>query len=111
MAITPDFELIYSAATTSLAAGVATDIDIPAAGARRVTITLKNSGSTNAVTALTLATIPLVTPGAARSITTDIPLAAGAALTITLVDEPCSTIRLTATSTSGTTVTVEAVGR
>lgn len=111
MATTPEFDLYHTAAATALAAGVATDIDIPAAGATRVTITLQNSGATNAITALTLTTIPLATPGAARSITTGIPLAAGAALTIGLVDEPCSTIRLTVNSASGTTATVEAVGR
>ena len=111
MTVTPLFLCHYAAQATALPAGVATDIDIPAAGARAVEITLKNSGSTNAITALTLTTIPLATPGAARSITTGIPLAAGVAPTIGLVDEPCSTIRLTVTSASGTTATVEAVGR
>lgn len=111
MATQPTFALNYPATSTTLSAGVATAIDIPAAGANRVTITFKNTGATNAVTALTIATIPLSVPGAARGITTGIPLAAAGSLTINVVDEPCSTIRLTATSTSGTTVSVEAVGQ
>lgn len=108
--VTPPFLCLYPAQAHALAAGVATDIDIPTGGARSVEVTLKNSGSTNAITALTVTTIPLVTPGAARSVTTGIPLAAAGALTISVTDEPCVTVRLTVTSTSGTTATVEAVG-
>ena len=108
--VTPPFLCHYAAQAHALAAGVATDIDIPTNGARAVEITLKNTGSTNAITALTVTTIPLVTPGAARSVTTGIPLAAAGALTISVTDEPCVTVRLTVTSTSGTTATVEAVG-
>lgn len=108
--VTPLFLCHYAAQATALPAGVATDIDIPAAGARAVEITLKNSGATNAITALTVTTIPLVTPGAARAVTTGLPLAAGGALTISVTDEPCMTLRLTVTSAAGTTATVEAVG-
>lgn len=108
--VTPPFLCLYPAQQHALAAGVATDIDIPAGGARAVEVTLKNSGSTNAITALTVTTIPLVTPGGARSVSDGIPLAAGAALTISITDEPCVTLRMTVTSTSGTTATVEAVG-
>jgi hypothetical protein len=110
MTVTPLFLCHYAAQAHTLAAGVATDIDIPAGGARAVEITLKNSGAVNAITALAVTTIPLVTPGGARSVATGIPLAAAGALTISITDEPCVTIRLTVTSTAGTTATVEAVG-
>lgn len=108
--VTPNFLCHYKAQAHTLAAGVATTIDIPTGGAKSVEITLRNSGSTNAITAVTVATIPLVTPGGARAVSTGLPLAAGSALTITVTDEPCSAIRLTLTSPSGTTATVEAVG-
>lgn len=101
----------YTKAGIALAAGVATDVDIPIDGAADWQIVLKNTGSTNAVTALSVARIPLTLPGPAESVATGIPLAHGDSLRIAGEREPISVLRLTLTSTSGTTVTVEAGGR
>lgn len=103
----------YPAVSRTLAAGVATDIDIAINGATNWTLVLRNTGATNAVTALTIAVSPLGTLfEAAASVTTGIPLAASTSLAaIVGSNEPCLTVRLTLTSTSGTTVSVEGVGR
>jgi hypothetical protein len=98
-------------ATATLAAGVATEIDLNLNGSTNWTIVLRNTGG-NAVTALTVAVSPLGTLfEAAASITTGIPLAGGTSLAaIVGSSEPARTVRLTATSTVGTTVSVEALG-
>lgn len=100
-------------ATATLPAGVATPVDIPINGACDWTLVVRNTGATNAVTALTIAVSPLGTLfEAAASITTGIPLAASTSLAaIVGSNEPCLTARLTLTSTSGTTVSIEGVGR
>lgn len=98
--------------TSTLAAGVATTIDVPLNGSTNWTIALRNTGATNAVTALTIAVSPL--GGifeAAASVTSGIPLAAATSLAaIVGSNEPATTARLVVTSTSGTTVSVEALG-
>lgn len=97
--------------TATLNAGVATDVDIPLQGAVNWTIVVRNTGGANAVTAATIAVSPNTLFGAAASITSGIPLAAGASLPeIVGSNEPCNTARLTLTSTSGTTVSVEWIG-
>ena len=106
-----DYTCAFST-TATLAAGVALDVDIPIDGATDWSIVVKNTGATNAVTALTIAISHAVLFEASASVTTGIPLAAGATLSaIRGSDEPCKTARLTLTSTSGTTVAVEAGGR
>lgn len=110
MATIPTFEALRSSAVTALAAGVATDVDIATGGAKTLTVSILNSGA-NPITALSVATIPVTLAGNARSITTGIPLAAAGRLTITLVDEPCTTLRLTLTSAVGSSATIEAVGQ
>jgi hypothetical protein len=101
----------YTKAGISLAAGVATDVDVPIDGAADWQVIVKNTGSTNAVTALSVTRIPLTLPGPAESVSTGIPLAHGDSLRIAGSREPLSVLRLTLTSTSGTTVSVEAGGR
>ena len=98
--------------TTTLAAGVATVLDIPINGCTNWQIILRNTGATNAVTAATIAVSSLGTLfSAAASITTGIPLAAVTSLdAIVGSSQPCLTARLTLTSTSGTTVSLEMVG-
>jgi hypothetical protein len=98
--------------TTALAAGVATVFDIPINGCTNWQIILRNTGATNDVTAATIATSSLGTLfSAAASITTGIPLAAVTSLgAIVGSSQPCLTARLTLTSTSGTTVSLEMVG-
>lgn len=110
MATIPTFEALRSSAVTTLAAGVATDVDIATGGAKTLTVSILNSGA-NPITALSVATIPVTLAGNARAISTGIPLAASGRLTITLVDEPCTTLRLTLTSTVGSSATIEAVGQ
>jgi len=106
-----DFRCKFSQTGIALAAGVATDVDVPIDGAADWQIVLKNTGSTNAVTALSVTRIPLTLPGPAESVSTGIPLAHGDSLRIAGSREPLSVLRLTLTSTSGTTVSVEAGGR
>jgi hypothetical protein len=107
-----EFRCNYQASIT-LAAGVAQAIDIPIDGAADWSVVVRNTGSSNAVTAASLALSPLGTLfGAAASITDGIPLAAGASLAPVIgTNQPVKTARLTLTSTSGTTVSIEAGGR
>ena len=101
------------AANHTLAPGVALDIDIPVDGARDWMFALKNTGATNDVTAMTVARYPLGTGEIGDdpvSVSTGIPLAAGAALPIEGTSEPVTTLRVTLTSTSGTTVRIAGGG-
>lgn len=104
----PSATLASYSTTATLAAGVATAIDLPINGAANWTIVVRNTGATNAVTAATIAvSVDGTIFSAASSITTGIPLAAVTSLTeIVGSNEPCLTARLTLTSTSGTTVSV-----
>lgn len=99
--------------SATLSAGVATTVDVPIDHARDWSIVVTNTGGTNAVTALTVAVSPLGTRfEAPASVSSGIPLAAGASLAaIRGQGEPVKTVRLSLTSTSGTTVAIEAVGR
>lgn len=106
-----DFRCNYLRTGIALAAGVATDVDVPIDGAADWQVIVKNTGATNAVTALSVTRLPLTLPGPAESVSTGIPLAHGDSLRIAGEREPISVLRLTLTSTSGTTVTVEAGGR
>jgi len=87
-------------------------VDVPIAGARWWLVVIANTGSTNPVTGLTVAASPLGSLfEAATSVTTGLPLAAGDALPGIRGDgEPVTTLRLVLTSTSGTTVSIEAGG-
>ena len=97
--------------TITLAAGVAQDVHVPIDGARAWCIVVKNTGATNDVTALSLYRSPLGTLfGPATAVTAGIPLAHGDALEVRGEHEPLTTLRLTLTSTSGTTVSLEAAG-
>jgi hypothetical protein len=97
-------------ATQALAAGVPVTVDVPINGARHWMIVVSNTGA-NAVTALTVASSPLGSLFEdATAVTSSIPLAAGSALSIRGTDEPVTTHRLVLTSTSGTTVSIEAGG-
>ena len=98
-------------ATATLVAATPLAIDIPINGCTNWTIVLRNTGATN-VTAATIAVSALGTLfSAAASITTGIPLAAATSLdTIVGSSQPCLTARLTLTSASGTTVSIEMVG-
>jgi DNA-binding IclR family transcriptional regulator len=109
VATIPTFEAYRASASTALAAGVATSVDIPTGGSRSLSVSLLNGGS-NPITAISITTIPVSVAGAARAVSTGLPLAAGSAMTITLVDEPCTTLRLTITSAVGSSATIEAVG-
>ena len=108
----PAFTSRYGADFT-LVAGVAKVIDLPVDGARDWRFVLKNTGATNAVTAMTIARYPLGSGELgedAASVTTGIPLAAAASLPIVGTNEPIITLRVTLTSTSGTTVRIAGGG-
>lgn len=110
-ATAPDLLANYPAKSTTLPAATPTSVDVPVANARDWTLVVRNTGA-NPVTALSVAVSPLgVTMGEATSVTSGIPIAAGDALTIRGADEPVATVRLTLTSTSGTTVSIEGAGR
>lgn len=95
----------------TLAAGVAQDVDLPIDGAHDWAIVAKNTGDTNDVTAATLARSPLgALFGPATALPAGIPLAPGDALEILGENEPLTTLRVTFTSTSGTTVRIEGGG-
>jgi hypothetical protein len=96
----------------TLTAATPLAIDVPIDGAQHWTVIVKNTGDTNAVTAGTLAKRPLDGGqlGPATSLPTGIPLAAGASLEVSAENTPLKDLRLTLTSTSGTTVRNEAGG-
>lgn len=95
----------------TLAAGVALEVDVDIAGARDWCIILKNTGGVNAVTAVTVERSPLGGIfGPATALPAGVPLAAGASLEFRGQNEPLTTLRLTITSTSGTTVQIEGGG-
>lgn len=102
----------YTRAGISIPAATPTVIDVPIDGAADWNVVLTNAGP-NPVTALSVAVSPLGARfSAAASVTDGIPLAAGASLASILgARQPCKTLRLTVTSTLGTTVGVEAVGK
>ena len=98
--------------STTLPAGDAVDIDLPVAGARDWSFALKNTGA-YAVTAMTIARYPLGPDSIGEdpvAVSTGIPLAAGSALAIDATREPVTTLRVTLTSTSGTTVRIAGGG-
>lgn len=98
--------------TTTLAAGVPQDVDIETNGAPDWCIVVKNTGGVNDVTALTVARSPLGNLfGPATAAPSGIPLAPGATLEVRGEREPLTKVRLTLTSTSGTTVRIEGGGR
>lgn len=98
--------------TTTLAAGVPQDVDIEMNGAPNWCIVVKNTGGANNLTALTVARSPLGNLfGPATAAPAGIPLAPGATLELRSEREPLTKVRLTLTSTSGTTVRIEGGGR
>ena len=99
-------------ATATLVAATPLAIDIPINGCTNWTVIVRNTGATNAITAATISVSALGTLfSAAASITTGIPLAAVTSLdTVVGSMQPCLTARLTLTSTSGTTASIEMVG-
>jgi hypothetical protein len=99
-------------ATAAVPAATPTVVDVQLEGSTNWTIVLRNTGA-NPVTALTIAVAPLGTSfEAPASISTGIPLAAATALpAIVGSNEPASVARLTITSTLGTTVSVEGLGK
>jgi len=96
----------------TLVAGVALAIDLPVDGATNALYVVKNTGA-NPVTAMSVARAPLGVAElieTAVAVVTGIPLAAGASLPVQLTSEPITTLRITLTSTSGTTVRIAGGG-
>lgn len=101
------------AQTHTLPAATPTVVDVPIDGARDWLFVLHNTGS-NPVTALSLARAPLGVDElveTAVGVPTGIPLAAGDSLPIEGTAEPITTLRVTLTSTLGTTVRLAGGGR
>ncbi len=107
---TPAF-LCRFATDITLAAASPQTVDVPVNGARNWMAVVKNTGATNDVTALTVASSPLGSLfETATSVTSGIPITPGVALGVRGAGEPATNVRLTLTSTSGTTVSIEAGG-
>lgn len=109
---TPAYLCQFRETALALNAGVARTVDVPINGARNWLVVVKNVGDTNAVTAVTVAASPLGDLfEAPAAVSAGLPLAAGDALPGIRGDgEPVTTLRLVLTSTSGTTVSIEAGG-
>ena len=106
----PAFLCRYAVDIT-LAAGQAQSVDVPINGARNWMAAIKNTGGANNITALTVASSPLGNLFEdAASVTSGIPITPGSTLGVRGTGEPATTVRLTLTSTSGTTVSIEAGG-
>jgi hypothetical protein len=105
-----NFRLVFET-TGDLAAATPATVDVPINGAKNWRVVIKNTGTTNTITALTYAASPLGTLfGPAHSASAGIPLAHGDTLEIEGQNEPCKTLRLVLTSTSGTSYAIEAGG-
>lgn len=109
MSISP---VVAASPSGTLAAGVATDVDLAVRGASRVTVVLKNTGGSNAIGTVVVQKSPLgalfgtdAALGAAIGA-----VAAGAAALIELDGAPLETLRLTLTSAGGTTYAIEVRG-
>jgi hypothetical protein len=90
---------------------VATTVDIPVDLAENWLFVLSNTGA-NAVTACLISRSPRgVAFGPAVAAPSGIPLAAAGAVEIEGTAEPITTLRLTLTSTLGTTVLIDGGGR
>lgn len=95
--------------SVALAAGAPREVDLELNGARSWSIVVKNTGA-NPMTAATLKRSPLgALFGPAESLPAGVPLAAGESLVIT-GSEPLTTLRLTLTSSSGTSLHIEGGG-
>jgi hypothetical protein len=106
----PAFLCRYQSDQT-LAAATPVTVDVPVNGAKDWLILVSNTGDTNAVTAMTTASSPLgVRFEDPVTVASGIPIAAGHGLMARGLGEPATTVRITLTSTSGTTVTIEAGG-
>lgn len=106
---TPAF-LARFAEDVTLAPGVARTIDVPIHGARSWRFLLANTGDED-VTAATLSYSPLGNlHSEPEAFGAGIPLAPGATTPIVGSDAPVTSLRLTLTSTAGTTVRLEGGG-
>lgn len=102
--------LCKHAVSLTLAAGVAQSTEIPINGARNWMMVVKNTGANN-VTAMTIASSPLGNLYEdAQSVTSGIPIAPNSGLGVRGPNEPVTSVKVTLTSTSGTTVTIETAG-
>lgn len=95
----------------TLAAATPQSVELPVNGAHNWLAVIKNTGGANNITALTVASSPLGNIFEdATSVTSGIPITPGSTLGVRGLGEPAATVRLTLTSTSGTTVSIEAGG-
>ena len=109
--IPPILIAVLNGTDVTLPAATPTDIELPIDGARDWSFVLKNTGA-NPVTAGTIARSPLgVLYETPQAMPGGIPLASGADVTIVGELEPVTRVRLTLTSTLGTTVQIEGGGR
>lgn len=109
---TPAFLCRHQSGPVTLPAATPITVDVPINGARSWLCVVKNVGTTNPITALTVAASPIGDLfEAPASVTTGLPLAHGDALPGIRGDgEPVTTLRLVLASALGTTVSIEAGG-
>ena len=112
MPAAPNLLCHYVSGSVTLAAATATPKTFPTGGARVVTVVVKNTGSTNNITAISYKVAPLANLyGADTAISSGLPITPGNSLRFSIVDEAASEAKVTVTSTSGTTCQIEAGGR
>lgn len=100
----------YPETPTVLAPATPTDVTIPTGGGTHTSIVVHNGGA-NPITALSYAIQPLTRPGSFTAVSSGIPLAPGSALTISIIDQPCTSVVVRAESTLGTTANISAVSQ
>lgn len=100
----------YPETPTVLAPATPVDVTIPTGGGTHTSIVVHNGG-VNPITALSYAIQPLARAGSFTAAPSGLPLAAGASLTITIIDQPCTAVVVRAESTLGSTANISAVSQ
>lgn len=100
----------YPETPTVLAPATPVDVTIPTGGGTHTSIVVHNGG-VNPITALSYAIQPLARAGGFTAVPSGLPLAAGASLTISIIDQPCTFVVVRAESTLGSTANISAVSQ
>ena len=107
---TPKFRGRYAETPHVLAPATPVDVTIPTWGGTHTSVVVHNGGA-NPITALSWAIKPLTRTGGFNTVGSGIPLAPGASLTISVIDQPCTDVVVRAESALGTTANVSAVSQ
>ena len=100
----------YPETATVLAPATPVDVTIPTGGGTHTSIVVHNDGA-NPITAVSYAIQPLTRLGSFTAAPSGLPLAPGASLTISVIDQPCTAVVVRAESTLGSTANISAVSQ